>query len=277
MSHNSKGLNTVLTKEYLMEEHYDKKRSIRDIAREHGCSHSNVNKYLKKYNLKNKTTLKGNEYGRIYDINHDYFETIDSDKKAYWFGFIYADGYISTYKKSGQNLRILLSKKDEVHVKALRDELGSMKIGNYTQKGTGHKSSYFSVHSEKMVSDLIRLNATFPKNKRTGLPNISNEYFYSFLLGLFDGDGSIVISNNIPTISMLGHLELVEWIKEKLETDGFVFNGVNIHKLQGVYRIAFSSQRNISLFYKKTYVDNNTPYLKRKRDIFDNYLSSMKI
>ena len=28
-------------------------------------------------------------------INHDYFENIDSEHKAYWLGFIYADGSIT--------------------------------------------------------------------------------------------------------------------------------------------------------------------------------------
>lgn len=277
MSHNSKGLNKILTKEYLIEEHYNKKRSVRDIAREHNCSHTNVSKYLKRFGIKNKTKIKGNEYARIYNINHDYFEIIDSHEKAYWFGFVYADGYVMKKGSGSDTFRVTLAKRDEAHLEKLRNKFGDMKISNYTQKGTGHKAVYFSVSSSKLISDMEKLNMTFPKFKRKGLPYIQNKYFYSFLLGVFDGDGSIVVSNNIPTITVLGHIEFVEWLRKKLKDDGFIFNGVNIHKLQGIYRLSFSSQKNIPLFYRKVYIENDTPYLKRKRIVFDKYLSSIKI
>ena len=38
---------------------------------------------------------------RKYNFNENYFENIDSIEKAYWLGFIAADGYI-TRRKSGQ-------------------------------------------------------------------------------------------------------------------------------------------------------------------------------
>ena len=33
---------------------------------------------------------------RMYDIDKDYFKVIDTEEKAYWLGFIYADGSISS-------------------------------------------------------------------------------------------------------------------------------------------------------------------------------------
>ena len=277
MSHNSKGLNEVLTKEYLIEEHYNKGKTIRQIAREHNCSHSNIRKHLKKNGLESQTQMKGHDRARVYSVNDDYFKVIDSDDKAYWFGLLYADGYIQ--RKSGTNdkIRFLLTKKDKYLVEQLRDELGDMPVRTYTQKGTGHKSVFFDLFSQEMVDDLESKNMTAPKNERVGLPIIEDAFFYPFLLGLFDGDGSIVTSNNIPTVSILGHLELVGWVKSRLENDGFVFNGINIHNLGGIYRLSFSSQRNIPLFFKKMYVDISTPHLIRKRKTFEEYLSSMKI
>lgn len=277
MSHNSKGLVSIITREYLIEEHYKKGKTIRQIARENECSHSNIRKYFKKHGLESQTVMKGNDLTRIYKVNHDYFEEIDSEKKAYWFGFFYADGYVQRKGDWNDKMRLNLAYKDRSHVEKLRNELGNMPVRTYTQLVTGHKSAYFDLFSQNMVDDLEAKNATFPKYKREGLPFIDDKYFYPFLLGLFDGDGSIIISNNVPTVSFLGHLELIEWVKKKLENDGFVFNGVNIHKLQGIYRLAFSSQRNIPLFYRKMYVDIQTPCLERKKETFENYLASMKI
>ena len=35
-----------------------------------------------------------------YNYNEKYFETIDSEHKAYWLGFLYADGYVEPiYRK----------------------------------------------------------------------------------------------------------------------------------------------------------------------------------
>ena len=45
-----------------------------------------------------------------YDIN--YFEVIDTEEKAYWLGFIYADGCISNDNK--QQLIIELCKQDKI-------------------------------------------------------------------------------------------------------------------------------------------------------------------
>ena len=39
---------------------------------------------------------------RIYTLNEDFFSEIDNEIKAYWLGFIYADGNISI-RKQGQN------------------------------------------------------------------------------------------------------------------------------------------------------------------------------
>lgn len=44
---------------------------------------------------------------KIITCNHEYFANIDSDEKAYWLGFIFADGCIS-----GDYLRIVLGAKD---------------------------------------------------------------------------------------------------------------------------------------------------------------------
>ena len=48
-----------------------------------------------------------------YTYNHNYFENIDTKEKAYWLGFIYADGNVN---KAGSTLRINLQGKDHLHL-----------------------------------------------------------------------------------------------------------------------------------------------------------------
>ena len=46
---------------------------------------------------------------RKYQVNEFFFDEIDSEEKAYWLGFIYADGYVNT---NGNKFGINLSLKD---------------------------------------------------------------------------------------------------------------------------------------------------------------------
>ena len=42
-----------------------------------------------------------------YNVDHDFFKEIDTEAKAYWLGFLYADGSMSikTYKCSSKDFR----------------------------------------------------------------------------------------------------------------------------------------------------------------------------
>ncbi len=45
--------------------------------------------------------------------NKDFFENIDTEEKAYWLGFMYTDGYVTTNNRWG----VWLSTKDEEHIR----------------------------------------------------------------------------------------------------------------------------------------------------------------
>ena len=54
-----------------------------------------------------------------YEYNKDYFGKIDTSDKAYWLGFLYADGSINRYYKNeklrSMTLELNLSYKDKEH------------------------------------------------------------------------------------------------------------------------------------------------------------------
>ena len=57
----------ILTKDFLIKEYIVNKKSTYQIAKEIGCSHSNILNYLKKYNIKTRTqgeALKGKYIGK---------------------------------------------------------------------------------------------------------------------------------------------------------------------------------------------------------------------
>lgn len=117
-------------------------------------------------------------------VNEDYFKQIDSHEKAYWLGFIYADGNIYTNK-----LQIGLADKDiEVLLNFKKHIQSEHKL--YKDRD----SIRFTVRSPKIVSDLNKLGV-FPRKSLTlKFPTerqVSKKYINSFVLGYFDGDGHI--------------------------------------------------------------------------------------
>lgn len=129
----------------------------------------------------------------IYDKN--YFKTIDSEDKAYWLGFIYADGYVSR-SETNSELGIELQIRDIEHLKKFNKSLqGNIPV---TTKRTMcnlnnkyYDSCLIRVYCTSMVDDLESLGVTTCKSYNIELPNIDEKYINHFIRGFFDGDGCI--------------------------------------------------------------------------------------
>lgn len=125
---------------------------------------------------------------RKYFFNEDFFEIIDNENKAYWLGFIYADGYVSD-----KSLVIELHKDDESHIVKFLEDIGHPDRPKITARGYAR----MSVYSKKMISDLNRCGCYTRKSLTLEFPNddIIPEHLLShFMRGYFDGDGCFSIS-----------------------------------------------------------------------------------
>ena len=59
-------------------------------------------------------------------FNHNFFDVIDTEEKAYWLGFLMADGHINDRANCGAlQLHIHLSKKDYNHLKKFHSHINS--------------------------------------------------------------------------------------------------------------------------------------------------------
>ena len=72
---------------------------------------------------------------RKYFFNEDFFEIIDNENKAYWLGFIYADGYVSA-----KSLVIELHKDDESHIVKFLEDIGHPDRPKITARGYARMS-----------------------------------------------------------------------------------------------------------------------------------------
>jgi hypothetical protein len=118
-------------------------------------------------------------------VVRDYFHTIDSDEKAYWLGFIAADGTVDDRPRR-YSLTIDLQPHDLHWLQRFRDTIAPS--ATITQHG--ERSFSFSIGSKELVTDIVRLGIKPRKSYNLTWPAVPERFVIAFLLGYFDGDGS---------------------------------------------------------------------------------------
>lgn len=121
------------------------------------------------------------------DINHHFFEQINTEEKAYCLGFFYADGNIS---RNFTSLSLKLHKQDIEILQKIKNLLSfSAPI-----KIIKEKYCYFRINRKKICQQLAQLGCIPNKSLLLKFPAAKQvpEHFIShFLRGYSDGDGSI--------------------------------------------------------------------------------------
>jgi hypothetical protein len=127
--------------------------------------------------------------GRKSRAIEDYFHTIDMSMKAYILGLLAADGnvYVDT-KRHAYKITLKLHLDDEALVIRVRDELAPTVRLNYPGN-----NARFEVCSQRMMHDLARYGVIPRKTWDLPWPaSLPEAMAMPFLLGYFDGDGTMV-------------------------------------------------------------------------------------
>lgn len=195
-------------------EYRDNNMSLRQIQEKYRVNRQVVSKMLEDCGVK---TTKGNHY-RKYFHDFNYFETIDTHEKAYWLGFIMADGYIGKMKGLGNGtdrVGLTLDIKDietlELFKKAI-SATNPIKIykdktqQDWIDKGYNKESTSCRIllSSQKTVDDLIDKGVIYNKSLTKEFPSkdkLPREFIYSYLRGYMDGNGYIYIKENKTQIN----------------------------------------------------------------------------
>lgn len=203
---------------YLIEHH--KTKTYREICEALGRSECAVSIKINKLGLKKDK----------YSYNHDYFENIDTPEKAYWLGFIYADGNVrEDTVRHGYAVSIGLQKSDYKHLKKFNKALNGnveVKFNSSTCNLNGKicEACRIEFHSKKMVQDLKRHGAVPNKTFVIEYPDIPNEFDRDFIRGYFDGDGCLYKSDHKGKTSTLhanftcGSVKFLEQLRSILYT-----------------------------------------------------------
>lgn len=208
---------------------------------------------------------------RYTKIEHeDFFETIDSEEKAYILGLLLSDGYIIYPNRKGRSPQwgITLQEKDSYILEAIKKSIGTNK--KITTRNHNNSIEYYLIlTSSKMVNDLSKYGIVKQKSKTIRLPKIDNQYMHHLIRGIFDGDGCVY--KNV--CSFCGNKNIVEDIKNFLVStinlsDNKLSNRKNSlinSKYMDVYAYCFSSKKDREMFYNYIYKDASI-YLKRKEE-----------
>lgn len=79
-----------------------------------------------------------------------HFENIDTEEKAYWLGFLYADGCVGSAE---DKIELGLAEQDFHHIEKFRDFIG---INNKISYRPSTKSYRYSFRSSSCKQDLIK-------------------------------------------------------------------------------------------------------------------------
>lgn len=147
-------------------------------------------------NIENKAFSLGLKKKR-YSLDRDYFEIIDTEEKAYWLGFIYADGCVRKLEGKA-NVTIGLNPKDEIHLEKFKKCIKSnVPISKYIHPKGLYETSRITINSTKMAYDLVKLGCVPNKTyERITIPDIEEGLKIHFIRGFLDGDGWISIKKS---------------------------------------------------------------------------------
>lgn len=249
--------------EEIIIEMYQKRKPLSWIEKEVGISESTIRKWLKKNNL-----YDGHRPMMCY-FDEFFFDKIDTEEKAYWLGFIFADGYISSPPRN--QIGIELKSTEASHLEKFKKALNTEKEIKFY-----HKNSTFGpqdncrivFNSSHMHSILLNYFGSIHKTFEGHLPKVKKDLEKHLIRGFFDGDGSISIPcKNIekylirPGIGFTGRKEVLEYIEE---VSGFSWNWSKRKKNDTDNFQISCSRPNDALFFLHYMYDEATIYLDRK-------------
>ncbi len=207
--------------------------------------------------------------------NLDFFDVIDTEEKAYWLGFIYADGSVhlsyNSYNKGYGRLKIAISSHDKDHLDKIAMVFGKEKnIYTYYIKEK-YEVKELVVSNKDLYNHLIKLGMP-ERNIDKLLCNLQECFFSDFVRGYFDGDGCIHIDKTLNKLCIdiaCSSKDIAEKIQDII-TSQTGLNKTKIKKQKGVncYYIRWSGNTNATKFYCWIY-NNAEVYLPRKKHVFE--------
>lgn len=189
-------------------------------------------------------------------MKHDYFSQIDSEEKAYWLGFLFADGCVREFSDGRKSVNV--SQKGADHPALFLKAIESP----YTPKLKKNKNGEWydaTIYSHTMFDDLFRLGCV-PQKSNILLPPTINLGIYTrdFIRGYNDGDGGFY--RNQDRLRMRGTYNFLMWIQSKMPVGSLVYDYSPTAQL-------FVCKRSVLVDTVDYLYGGATIFMKRKYDV----------
>lgn len=246
-------------------------KTVPEIANILGINKVTIGSFLRTHGIKLNPD-KGNVH---------YFDIIDSYAKAYIVGFIAADGAL-VKTKTTTALTITIKYEDKAVLEFIKSEIGNehklqeiIRPSSFDSSKTIHHIRY-TMSDRHITEALNKLGITSNKSLSIGniIKNIPYEYRDAFIIGYFDGDGSVTIRDGeYPNdrgilckdyslyIQIRGTQEFLSGICNHLKIDTS-----HIHQNDSIPHLSFASKKDTYRFFQ---CYKNLPfYYERKYNKF---------
>lgn len=243
------------------------------IAKLIGCNMKTIYRWLGKFNIPIKKYGE-NDFSKFrlglarkYSFNKNIFKTINNSEKAYWLGFLMADGYISKH-----GICLTLKDGDEDHIRKFKAFLGAENPLYRITK----KRSTLNISSVSLPGDLKKYGLIQRKTGKEIIKNIPGKYVSHFIRGYFDGDGCISMFNDNPlsisvSFASASHF-LLSQIKRILQQNYIIKNPSIIkHNTANCWYLTAAGANQVGKFIDYLYKDA-TVCLERKLEVYFEYL-----
>lgn len=274
---NRLSLKTIERNNKVINLYQDKNKSIHEIADILNLDRRTISKILKDNNIEIKTLNDYTRKSRKYFFDIDVFKKIDTEEKAYWLGFLYADGDISS---NGYTVSLHLQESDYKHLVKFKKFLQCENIQIEHKTYKDNKSCRLRVNSVIMNRDLQKLGCISQKSlvlKFPTLEQVPEHLIHHFLRGYFDGDGCICVSNKQAHFTIVGTPEFLNgyeyYILKTLNRQNPNKRKKSKASHDRTEFIAYAGNKQCEKIYCYLYKDA-TIYLDRKYQKFNSILPS---
>lgn len=247
--------------------------SVKELSKMTGIGQERIMSILKIKKVKLRPL--GSHKGYYEKINHNYFKVINDEHKAYWLGFLYADGYNN---EKFYQVEITLKDEDKYILEELKKDCESIYDIKYKEVNLNGKifpCNRLTLYSKEISQDLKKLGCMQKKSLIIKFPTeeqVPNSLIHHFMRGYFDGNGCIS-GNNFILNSTKYFLD--EYIKRLRNNTDISKAGYFSIDGQG-HRWSHASKRDLQKIFNYLYKDA-TIYLHRKHNKFVKNNNSLNI
>lgn len=220
-------------------------------------------------------TKKPADDRRRFQVDDTYFDNIDNEHKAYWLGFMLADGFLSNSGHATESFGMTLRSDDKYILEQFLMDLNA----TYTVKEYSTTSSWgvtsvakILIKSKRIFNRLRELGFTTNKSYDGTLPDIREDLVHHMVRGYFDGNGCLGKAGekrwHTYTFNITGTYEIVSTIRSILGKDNVKLSQRHKDRDNNNYSLFLCGDRQVYNICKWMY-DDATIYLKRK---YERYL-----